>query len=361
MTAWAVLAQEVRRLPPDCFALVMATGIVSMAAAWLEIPYAARVLLGINVVAYGALCLLSLGRLVRYFPEVMADLTSHTRGPGLLTLVAGSCTLGSQCVLITGSLRIGRLFWIFGLLAWVILTYAFFTAMAVRDPKPTLRAGVHGGWLIAVVATQSIAILGVQAAGSLAAWGEATLFLALALYLVGGMLYLVLITILLYRFLFFALAPEELTPPSWINMGATAITTLAGATLIPGAAQWKVLHELRPFLTGWTLLFWATGTWWIPLLIILEVWRHAVRRVRIRYDPQIWSLVFPLGMYTVATFELARSAGLALIAPIASVMGYLALLAWLAAFLGLLRRLWRELLPLLLGRNGNELANHTRV
>src|SRR5690606_23214038 len=103
-----------------------------------------------------------------------------------------------------------------------------------------------------------------------------------------------------YRFTFLPLASANLTPPYWISMGAVAITTLAGANLLLSAGDSPLLEELRPFLKGFTLFFWAAGTWWIPLLVLLGAWRHLVRRLPLRYDPQYWGMVFPLGMYAAA-------------------------------------------------------------
>ena len=61
------------------------------------------------------------------------------------------------------------------------------------------------------------------------------LFVALCMYLLGAMLYLTIITLIFYRFTFVPLTVDQLTPPYWINMGAVAITTLAGASLLhPG-------------------------------------------------------------------------------------------------------------------------------
>ncbi|MGH9350900.1 MAG: hypothetical protein ACRD2G_01855 [Terriglobia bacterium] len=56
-------------------------------------------------------------------------------------------------------------------------------------------------------------------------------------------------------------------------MEAMATSTLAGALLIQSAPVDPLLRELMPFLKGLTLLFWTTGSWWIPLLLILGVWR----------------------------------------------------------------------------------------
>ncbi len=52
------------------------------------------------------------------------------------------------------------------------------------------------------------------------------------MFLLGCMLYLPLITLIFYRFTFVNVTTAALTPPYWINMGAVAITTLAGARLI---------------------------------------------------------------------------------------------------------------------------------
>jgi hypothetical protein len=40
-----------------------------------------------------------------------------------------------------------------------------------------------------------------------------------------------------------------------------------------------------------------SGTWWIPMLLVLEVWQHLIRRFPLRYDPLYWGAVFPLGIY----------------------------------------------------------------
>src|SRR5262249_57617425 len=103
---------------------------------------------------------------------------------------------------------------------------------------------------------------------------EPLLFAALGFWLVGGMLYIWLMGIIFYRVLFLPLAAADLTPPYWINMGAMAISALAGVFLVRDAGQFSLLGELRPFIKGMTLLFWATATWGIPLLLVLGARRH---------------------------------------------------------------------------------------
>jgi tellurite resistance protein TehA-like permease len=331
------VAVGVASLLPAYFALVMATGIMAIATHLLGIPVLDWGLLLVGGGGYVILWGLTLLRLLCYLPNVLADLKSHTRGPGFFTLVAGTCVLGSALLVIASASAIAKALWFAGIVLWVVVMYAFFTAVVIREEKPSLETGINGAWLIAAVATQSIAVLGALLSPHFDQQRVLVLFFALCMYLLGCMLYLSIITLIFYRFTFIRLTTAELTPPYWINMGAVAITTLAGSTLILSVEQWSLLQELLPFLKGFTLFFWSFGSWWIPLLLILGIWRHLVKRFPLTYDPQYWGMVFPLGMYTVCTIRLSQALALPFLLTIAHGFAFTALAAWLAAFIGLLR------------------------
>lgn len=338
----SLLSRAIADLFPGYFALVMATGIISIACFFLAMKTIALVLLIINVIAYVVLCLLLLLRLLFFFSRVEADIKDHVRGPGFFTVVAGTCVLGSELLIVVDQSRPAMVLWFAGLGLWLVIMYTFFTAMTVRENKPSIEAGLNGGWLLAVVATQSISVLGTLLVSRLGDYREPILFFTLCMFLVGCMLYLPLITLIFYRFTFVNVTMASLTPPYWINMGAVAITTLAGARLIIAAPGWPLLNEVVPFLKGFTLFFWAAATWWIPLLLALGFWRHVYKKFPLKYDPQYWGMVFPFGMYTVCTFQLANAIAFPLLHVIPRYFIYLALAGWIATSLGLIAAMVRS-------------------
>ena len=338
MTDRSPWMEGIRTLHPAYFALVMATGIVSIAAKLLGMPVVAQSLLVINVGAFIILWVVTIIRIIRFPGEVFADLIDHQRGVGFFTAVAAASVLGSQLVILVQSHRIAFVLWIVTLALWLVLIYAVFTAFTVKETKPALEQGISGGWLVAVVATESVSTLGSLLAASTAR-PDILLFVSLCFWLAGGMLYIWLISLIFYRYTFFRLLPSDLMPPYWINMGAMAISTLAGTLLIANATLSPLLLRLGPFLLGFTMFFWATATWWIPMLLILGFWRHGYKRFPLAYHPLYWGAVFPLGMYTVCTFRLATVASAPFLMFVPRVFVYVAMAAWALTFFGLLHHL----------------------
>lgn len=325
-----------KHLSPAYFALVMATGIISIAAWDFNFSIFATGLFIFNLIAYAVLTCLTALRAIRYPRLLLSDMTDHRIGPGFLTAVAGSCILGAQFLRIAHNVVAAIVLLALGTVLWIGLTYTIFTVLTVKRDKPPLERGLTGGWLITVVATQSVAVLAALIA---AEWPQPLRlelnFFALSMWLWGGMLYIWIISLIFYRYTFFAFSPDDLAPPYWINMGAMAISTLAGARLVQNTPDAPFLASLLPFLKGFTVFYWATGTWWIPMLLLLGVWRHLIRRFPLRYDPLYWGAVFPLGMYTVATKQMATALELPFLTPLPPAIFVVALAAWSLAFIGL--------------------------
>lgn len=323
--------------------MVMATGIISLAAGLYHQTLIGDGLFGLNIVLYAGLCGLTTIRLVAFPDAVWSDAGDHARGVGFFTIIAGSGILGSEFLVTahspTGGLLLGGL----AVVLWPLVTYGLFTRLTIKGRKPPFTNALNGAWLLAAVAAQSLTVLGGRLAGSYPSYAHVLLFFALMMWLVGGMFYVGIIALIFFRYLFLALDPADWAPSYWINMGAAAISALAGTVLIEAHPAYPLLKFLLPFMAGLTLLFWVAATWWLPLLIILSVWRHLYGRRPLAYDPLYWSAVFPLGMYAVCTYELAEALSLPFLRVISAGVFYLALGAWVIMFLGLVRHVGQSL------------------
>src|SRR5262249_23374630 len=198
-------------LTPSYFALVMAPGIVSTASHLLGLPAVGFALLALNVVFYVTLWALYLARVVRYRAAVIRDLTDHARAVGFFTIVAGTCVLGAQFVLVVHVPIVATGLWIIATILYVVLLYSVFVALTVRLGKPQFEHAINGTWLVAVVATQGVALLGGNLWNQFPGFEREMLFFSLALWLGDGMLYGWLISLIFYRSLFFEFSPADLS------------------------------------------------------------------------------------------------------------------------------------------------------
>lgn len=333
-----------QHLYPGYFAFVMATGIVSTAAQIFGLRAFSTLLLVLATLGYAVLLVLYVARLLSYTREVVQDARTPGKAFGFFTFVAASNVLAVR-YFAAGDTRIAMFLGITGALAWLALTYTIPVGLMLGRSDQQLGPSVNGTWLIWVVATQSVSTISSVFAGAGGSSGALLAFVAAMLWAVGSILYLVLITIVTARLLLSSMSAEELTPPYWINMGATAITVLAGARLLavplPGH-----LVVLGPAIVGMSFMLWAFGSFWIPAVVLFGVWRYGRGGHKVTYEPALWSMVFPMGMYATATDLFGKAAGLPWLPPIAWAESWIAYAAWVVVFLGMARDLlWRRSRP----------------
>jgi tellurite resistance protein TehA-like permease len=327
-------------LYPGYFALVMATGIISNAMLFQSQRGVSDALLALNLVAYGLLVLMTLVRAVCFPGAIWRDLTNPRLVFAFFTAVAATDVVGVGLHL-RGFVAISLAMWFGALVLWLLLIYLAFAILIFFNNAERADI-VFGGWLIAIVATQAVAIHGVVGAPDLGAAEPIVVLLSHALWGVGIVLYAIFIVLFAQRIFLVHVRPQDLTPVLWVVMGAAAISANAGTLLIAADPASAFVLAMRPFVDGITLMMWGWATWWVPLLVVFGIWTHGVHRLPLTYTPLFWSLVFPLGMYSLATLRLSHVADVTVLGALSLVMVWIALAAWLLTSVGLAFSCWCE-------------------
>jgi tellurite resistance protein TehA-like permease len=328
-------------LTPGYFALVMGTGIVSVGLRSARLTALSVALLWIALVSYSVLIVLTAWRAVAYRAELRADVTNPRTSFGFFSFVAATDVLGARLAL-DGHTGAAFALLAVGVLSWLVLGYAVPWIVVLGRQDHPLLAFANGTWFILVVATESVAVLAATLEPTVGPGRRELALLAVFAWSVGVFLYGAIAILITTRLLQYPFQPVDLTPPYWVAMGATAITVLAGARIVEMADAPMVLVT-RELIAGAAVVFWAFGSWLIPLLVAAGWWRHVTHRVPLRYEAPLWSMVFPLGMYGVASIYLGRADHLDIVAGVGKVESWVALAVWGVVFVAMLRHLMTTL------------------
>ena len=246
----------------------MAAGILSTAAGRAGEDALSIVLLAVGVAAL----------LVTLAVDLRAWKTANGASVNLvlLTWVAGCAALSDRLIQVSPPAST-----LFAALAFAgaVGAVGALARSASRGLRAALRSPVTGSWLLASVALQSLSILLSGASKTFSG----------VLCALGIVVYVFVISLIVRRVVRHSVRIHELTPDYWIMTGALAISTVA-------------LHELG---AGVAILAWLGAVAWLPFLCAAEAMRVRTRGITIVYDAARWSTVFPVGMLSVATYDVA--------------------------------------------------------
>ncbi len=322
------------RLSPGYFALVMGTGIVSIGLHLVGLEPISLALLGIAALSYVVLWILTILRVIYYREALMKDLRSPDMAFAYFTVVAGTLVLAVR-LLQAGHIEISMPLVFFGALLWFVFGYLLpWQVFMTRDGKPIL-ARTNGTWFIWSVASQSLAIGMTQIQGQFEAGAKWIGILAVLSWSVGVALYAGIAILVILRIIHFGITAKEFEPPYWVAMGAMAIAVVAGSNIVDMEST-PMVDATRTLIAGTVVVFWCFCVWLIPMLIGAGFWRHIINKIPLHYVPTMWSIVFPVGMFAVASINLGRIDKLPIVEVVGDVALVVACFVWLAVFCGML-------------------------
>jgi tellurite resistance protein TehA-like permease len=318
---------------PDVFASVMATGILSIAARrhdYVRISETMGILavLGLVILVAVVIVVIVTRRLSLW------DLKDPDVTLRLFTFVAACAVLDTR---LSSNVSVLRVLGAVALSSWLVLIVL--SARNMWAHRGTmLRDRAHGAWELASVGTSGLAI--VMAALGLRTGHRWWLAIALPVWVAAILIYGLMTWLILWRVVNERQHRDGVEPDSWILMGGLAIATLAGDQIHARAPAWLA----GPVLVV-TVMTWVAATLWIPPLIYFGLHRISQRPDLLRFAGVWWALVFPLGMYSAATYAMAIEIGQRSLRTVSLVFFWDPLAAWLIVAVAGLLRLRRALSP----------------
>lgn len=315
---------------PDAFAAVMATGILSIAARnhrYPRISDVMGVLATLGLVILVALIAIVAALAVCQRRNTLWDLMDPDVTLRLFTFVAACAVLDTR---LASHPAVLRTLGVLALSSWLVLIVLTARNMSAHR-WVQLRDRAHGAWELASVGTSGLAIVTTQLVHYTGhRWW---LVVAVPVWLAAIVVYGLMTWLILWRAVAERMDRDGFAPDTWILMGGLAIATLAGD---------NIHHEAPDWLAGGvrtvTLVTWVLATLWIPPLIYFGLQRVTQRPEMLQFAGVWWAVVFPLGMYSAATYAMAVETGLPALQTISLVFFWDALVVWLIVVTaGLLR------------------------
>lgn len=320
--------------------MTMATGIISVAFRLQNFIILSDIFFVITLVTWLVMTFLYTWRLIKFPKAVLENLLNPKTTFIFFTFVAAT-NISGMLLYQHGYILLALSSWIMAFIYWSALMYFGFASLCFAHKDREVNV-VHGGWLILIVGTQSLVLLGTKIAGDLGEYAAYMMVEIHMLWALGMIFYAIFVTLFCYRIFFMNMEASDYSPLMWVVMGAAAISANAGSSLLLTDPVIPLLVDLRPVVQMFSIMLWTWATWWIPLLVIIGLWKHVYCKVPLRYEPMQWSIIFPLGMYTVATNNLALSAEFKPLLYLSVGMLWIAVISWITLMLFLFYSLLKK-------------------
>lgn len=317
------ILEKVRQFTPNWFAVTMGTGVVYLVLNALPGTSGAKLALAewlwrIDIALYALFFLMFAGRFV-LFAETIKPMLHHP----LQSMFLGALPMGLAPIVnglvVFGGARYGSGAYTLALGLW-IFDATLSVVVAIGVPYLIFTEQEHSferltaALLLPVVAPEVAAASAALLAPHLpAATAQTVVGAGYALWAISVPLAFSILTLVLFRLVIHKLPHRELGVTSWLTLGpigtgALGLITLGDAATkaFAGTALQSVAGVARDFGVLGALLLWGAGLWWLACALLF-MWRY--RREGLPFNLGWWGFTFPLGVYTLATFNLARVTG----------------------------------------------------
>ncbi|MGD9909673.1 MAG: C4-dicarboxylate ABC transporter [Candidatus Izemoplasmatales bacterium] len=250
---------------------------------------------------------------IRWFSHkesVNQDIKHPVSSNFFITMPVGLMLIGLQMVMIGSpyfgmiiSMNIALIIWFFGVILALIFSVATtFNMMRNDSISPELT---NFSWFISPVATIVVPLLGNNLVKYFFANNIALAtfinLIDISFFGIGIILFMVLISIVMNRFLLHKMPGSMILPSFWILLGPVGVGTVS----LLGLAETNTLLGWISSSEGLNILayiLWGFGIWAFSLLIVVSI--YYIKSGKIPFSLSWWAFIFPLSAYSLSTLNL---------------------------------------------------------
>ncbi len=318
------ILEVVRQFTPNWFTVTMGTGVVALVLNQLPVPLLHGVGAGLwylNIALFTLCSAAYAGRWVM-FPAEAARIADHPVMPmflgaipmGLATIVNGCLVFGLPAY---GQAAVGIAEWLWWVDAGLAIGVGLLVPLLMFTRQQHTVESMTAVWLLPLVASEVTAASGGLLAPHLVD-PQAALHILVFSYVLWALsvpLALGVLVILFLRLVLHKLPKQDMAVSSWLTLGPLGTGALgllllgrdAPAILTPfGLADVGLVAHGIGVIGG--LLLWGYGAWWLAIAVAVTL---TYLRSGLPFNMGWWGFTFPLGVYTLATLNLAQQTGMA--------------------------------------------------
>lgn len=323
--------RSLRSLDTGYFSVVMSNGIISISLFYHHYYFFSFLFFYFGVVSFALLSALFVFRLLIYRDHFIMDIGKADCAFPLFNTLTAASVMFTRYLMTAGK-------WTYGITllytieaAWLLLTLVLLAEILLSS---TESISVSSNWFSLMVSMESLSIL-------TAIFHEVSSFTAgnwelpLSYWVAGILSYSYVAFHTIRKLVVHGLEEREVVGPFWINMGGAALISLSGMLFLEGYTNsapnfvTDVVHLSIIISLSWSVL-------WFPVLVTLNVRDIVADRETRRYRPSFWSILFPIGMLSVALYKSQTVLHLDALTYASSAILYLAIILWACVLILLL-------------------------
>ncbi|MGB9680084.1 MAG: C4-dicarboxylate ABC transporter [Thermoanaerobacteraceae bacterium] len=334
----------IRHFSPAWYASVMGTGgfanvIYLLSAKMSFLKPAAVALFFLNIFLFLIFIIPWIGRWFLHFDKLIEDLKHPVMSNFFVTMPVGGLILGTNFFMIGKEyfsmafiVTLSTILWIYGVaLALIFGVFVTYNMMITEGIGPELT---NYSWYITPVASIVVPLLGNLLVKAYAAKNVELAKLInitdIMFYGIGLMLFIILGSIILNRFITGAMPNAMTTPTFWIILGPIGVGTVSLMGIADASKVIGILMAVDVFKLI-SMIFWGFGLWAFLLTFIITI--KYIKEGGIPFSLSWWAFIFPLSAYTLSAFSVFMYTKIQFIYWYTVLLAILLAILWISTFI----------------------------